>query len=561
MHWIPPLYRQWKEIPRDIVFLSAIALMFFAPRFGGRLFQWIEHWGSRLAGQRLRVVLGIGLAAVAIRLCLLWVMPVPAPRIHDEFSYLLGADTLAHGRLTNPPHPLWQYFDTFHVNQAPTYMSKYPPAAPAVLALGQILGNPWFGVLLSSGAMCAAVVWMLQGWFPPRWALLGGILILFRLGIFSYWANSYWGGALPAFGGALATGALPRLIRSWRARDAFILGFGAIILANSRPFEGAVLCLPIFAVLLFKLSTAGRPSGRTALVHVAAPVALVGLLGVVFMAYYNWRGTGSALLPPYVLNERTYLAGTPALLWQKRPAPLHYANPQFEIYYNEYVRSVWSNGRVTGLFSAFMKPFRNLLESAYLFLWPELVVPLLALPWILRSGKGRFLFVQVAMVFAAVLATVWFAPHYLSPLTASLFGLLILGIRHLRLWRVHGQPAGIGLSRAVVVLAILLSPFNYRGDWRSGTPEGIAYRATFARQLGGLPGEHLVIVHYTPDHNVTQEWVYNGADIDHSKVVWAREIPGRDLQPLLSYFRGRRVWVAEPDASPPRLIPFPGSTQ
>src|SRR5258706_12850719 len=101
---------------------------------------------------------------------------------------------IAEGTPQNPAASDVIFFDTIHVNQQPTYMSKYPPAQGAVLALGQYLGKPWIGVVLSVGLMCAAVLWMLQGWLPPRWALLGGVLVLVRISILTYWMNSYWGG-------------------------------------------------------------------------------------------------------------------------------------------------------------------------------------------------------------------------------------------------------------------------------------------------------------------------------------------------------------------------------
>src|ERR1700719_567073 len=68
-----------------------------------------------------------------------------------------------------------------------------------------------------------------------------------------------------------------------------------------------------------------------------------------------------------------------------------------------------------------------------------------------------------------------------------------------------------------------------------------------------LRSQQLVIVVYGPGHNFDREWVYNDADIDAAKVVWARDM-GRDSnQELLNFFKDRRVWRVNADAELPML--------
>jgi hypothetical protein len=75
-------------------------------------------------------------------------------------------------------------------------------------------------------------------------------------------------------------------------------------------------------------------------------------------------------------------------------------------------------------------------------------------------------------------------------------------------------------------------------------------------RLEKMPGKQLVIVHYSPHHYVHAEWVFNRADIDDAKIVWAREIPGVDAAPLLAYFKDRRVWTVDADSRSPEPVPY-----
>jgi hypothetical protein len=82
-------------------------------------------------------------------------------------------------------------------------------------------------------------------------------------------------------------------------------------------------------------------------------------------------------------------------------------------------------------------------------------------------------------------------------------------------------------------------------------------RQHIVQELTNEPGQHLVFVHYSPEHISGQEWVFNAADIDSAKIVWAREMSPAEDRDLVDYYPNRRVWIVYADESPPRLAPHP----
>ncbi len=83
-------------------------------------------------------------------------------------------------------------------------------------------------------------------------------------------------------------------------------------------------------------------------------------------------------------------------------------------------------------------------------------------------------------------------------------------------------------------------------------------RGAIIERLKSQTGRHLVIVRYGPEDSPHQDWVNNAADIDGSRVVWAREMDPSRNRRLLEYFRDRRAWLLTVDGhtSPPNLVPY-----
>ena len=592
-----------------VVTLLSMLLAFRAPRASLRVYSVTVGHLRRISRHPYLSALLVAALPLLLRFALLPWIPVPQPQIQEEFSYLLGADTFAHGRLANPTHPMAVFFDNIQLIQTPHYASARPPGQAVFLCLGEVLfGMPWLGIYLSVGLMCGAFYWMLRAWTRPAWALLTAVIFAIRFGVFTYWTNSYWGGSVIALGSALVVGALPRLLSRQRMRDAWWFGAGCCLLASTRPFEGLALVLPAAIVLLaWWIRSEDWRERRFRLVRTLLPISGMLFAFFAWLAYDNFASTGHAAVSAYQL-WRQQQSVVPSFLWQplRKTVPIYYSlqtrqfNTVWEMsYWNHLHQNV-----VRGILNVVERPIQFL----QIFLRPLLLLPflvpllikrdpaagqrmvadglfvaigLLAIllghsfpvtliwyawaAWLLAHARFKpgLRLLMAMLLFGAFcsLLTTFHMPTYEAPFVAPAFVLVAVGMRSLATWRRHA-----GTGRAMVVnlslgcgflflvytlLAVLHvhvdgeSPFNW-----SSYENRLQARAVAQRFLEQQPGKQLAIVRYGPEHDVLYEWVWNLAEIDQQKVIWARELKPDWNAQLLRHYPDRRVWLIEPDAAP-----------
>jgi hypothetical protein len=542
--------------PESVLTSLALLIALVRPQLGSTWFIRTEHILAGIAHRRRISVLICGVSALVLRAALLPILPIPKAFINDEFSFLLACDTFAHRRLTNPPHPMWVHFETFHVIFHPTYASMYPPLQGMVLALGTVLaGHPFWGVWFSVGLMCAAICWMLQAWLPPEWALLGGLLPVMRFGVFSYWDNSYWGGALAATGGAVILGAFPRLLRDQRVRDALLLGVGIGVLANTRPYEGLVLTVAVLVGLALWIGRQTPQLTKALIRRIVLPIALVITFAAVATGYYFWRVTGNAFQMPQQVNRQTY-AMAKYFYWQ-RPAEIVYHNDSMRRFYHDLEFSEFVQAR--SLAGFLRQTAQKLLFTWAFYLGPLLTIPLLLITRVCRDRRTAFLLMAGILCFFGTVVVVFFNIHYVAPITGIVLAITLQAMRHLTSVTLGGNPFGRFLVRAIVVSCILIIPLKVNMLRNSTYPSIATERERLLRQVDALPGLQLILVRYQTDHDARWEWVYNNADIDKSKVIWAHDMGAAQNEELLRYYHDRRVWLLEPDVNPVKLSTYTDS--
>ncbi len=464
---------------------------------GNFLVRWFDFTKKAYRNQTVCVLTAL-LAGTAIAFSLTAIRGIPTPVYQDEFGYLLSADTFASGRITNPTHPKWQHFESYHIIHQPTYTSKYHPAQSLTLAVGQWLGHPIFGACLATGLSLAALVWMLTGWLPRKYFWLAVLFVICHPGIQITWGQSYWGGAVALAGASLLLGGFARLSKDFQVKYAVIAAFGTVLLATSRPFEGAVLTAMVGLSLVWKLLRNQNWKIRPFLMRVMVPGFCVLGVGGALMLTYNTAVTGSPFKMPYKVHESAY-GWTPLFLWQTAGEKPEYRHPDMEKGY------VWdkeiTESHFKSAFDVVTIKLGSIPRMLYFFCGGGLIFAWLGLPRLLKKSKYKLALLIAVPAFLAGMVTPWEWAHYCAP-AAPLVMLLLLGCL-IEIWR---RTRRVPVLRFGVVMVIVFFQINWclsvhQSQAKIRQTPWANQKLAIESNLKEQAGQDLVLVRYSEHHD------------------------------------------------------------
>ena len=527
-----------------------------------------RSFAEQLARCTKLCMVALAIIPVTLRLFLLRTSPIPTPTGADDFGYILLADTLRHLRFANPSHALPQFFEQVFVLQQPTYSSMYPLGQGLLLAFGWVVfGQLWAGVLLSVAALCALSYWMLRAWISPVWALAGGFFAIALFGPLSYWTNGYRGGPLSAIAGCLVFGALPRLRENLRLRDAALLGLGLSIQLLTRPYEFVFLLLSTLLYWLpdFKLFLRLHLNARV--LRVALCSAAVLSCASAVMLIQDKQVTGEWTKLPYVLYRYQY--GVPTTFtFQANPVAHRLMTKEQDLDYRA-ERAVHGAGTDTPRLYFQRLLFR--LRFLRFFFLPPLYLALLAFITTVRNYRSAWIVFTMLLFLLGSNFFPYFYPHYIAAISCLFLLASVLGLERLNRLQLFGRSTTLAVGNLLGLLCaahfvvwygvhaigseLVLSEIGQYESWDYVNRGDQLGQIRINNQLAAFPGKQLVFVHYAPGH-MFQEWIHNAANIDSSHVVFANDLGLAENTQLLRYYPDRRPWLLEPDAAPPRLVPY-----
>jgi hypothetical protein len=275
------------------------------------------------------------------------------------------------------------------------------------------------------------------------------------------------------------------------------------------------------------------------------------------MGLYNLRITGNVFRLPYQVHQETYDV-IPVFIWQALRPEHIYHHPVIRDFHKNYGLDFYSQKR---LISGFIVNIFFLVWMGF-FSVNVLTIPLIRMfsvmvPWTLKNRWALFALLTYGVLISGLLIETYLNMHYLAPIIGFNY---VFVLQAMRLWRWRNRRVGrLVLWFVPFLCVLLLLPFLYGRLKQNDSTAWQIQRARMNKQLKKVEGQHLIIVSYGRQHSFLEEWVYNEADIDGAKVVWARDMDIPENCNLLAYYGNRRIWSLEigSDTSIPKLKPYP----
>jgi hypothetical protein len=355
------------------------------------------------------------------------------------------------------------------------------------------------------------------------------------------------------------------LRQSNRRRDAALLGLGLAVHLLTRPYETLFLGLAVALYFVPALRAAG---GVRRLAGIAAVAALVVAPAVGLTLWQNRQVTGRWTTLPYSLSQYQY--GVPASLTiRANPVPHAELTPQQQLDYRMQTSFRPHGGESL---RTYLERLEYRVRYYRFFFLPPLYLALAAFLPALR--QYRFAWVAIAVTLFALGANFFpaFQVHYIAAVTCLFVLMSVTGLAWLSKLRIGGRPAGDEAARLVFFLCVAhflfwyglhgfdpgeisqaVEPYETWDNINHGNPER---RIAVNHELEQASGDVLVFVRYAPQHMFQEEWVWNAADIDRARVVWARDLGPDENAKLLGYYPTRTALLFEPDARPMRLTRY-----
>ena len=453
---------------------------------------------------------------------------LPIPINHDEFAYLLSADTFSQGRLTNPPHPFWEHFQTFHVFFHPTYQAKYPPGQGIFLAIGQVFfDEPIWGAWISLALAYVAIFWFFLSDFKPFFAFISTLVIIFNPYINLLWAQSYWGGGVAMLGGGLFYGGIShsRIKVSFSNTIGFCIGL--TVLANSRPFEGFIVFIISFPILVSIAIKGFLFEKRQEVINkFIVPICLTFLLIFIWIFYYNFKITGNPLNYFY-LNWNYHSASINLIKEYQGSVPLSLTS------------------KILRLWGFFIGPYL-------------LIFFLMGIISILFKKDKIFELISIFILSTISILYTRAWPHYIAPITCLIYFIIFKGISEtykLKIIKSKKTKEIVVLFLIVFYYIIAYKELNSLVKKRDNSlRSNLHHRIPIIEKLNNNKEKDLIFVKYNKNHNIHMEWVYNSADIDNSDIIWAHCLGPEKDKAMINYYKNRKIWVLFPDRQPPELL-------